>query len=311
MVSGKSKSPSLKSRRAIFVTGASGYLGQHFLKLAKHQPWELRCLARSPLTTRGANVIWIKGDIRYPRAWSKALEGCDTVVHLATVPLGEAERHPKLARDVIVKGVHNLFTQGQKHLVSRYIVASTSEVYGSSKKPIAENSPLEPESNYGLLKSHADLYALSRADRYNVSVSVLRFFNLYGLTADGELPATVIKSFADCIITNNPVVLHASVRNSRDFTHVSDAAHALILAVQKCEARGLFNIGSGKELTLRSLAGKVSTILGKKLSVDFRPHEGRHRRLVAQCARARKKLGYRVRVPFDQGLREVLKTYIN
>jgi len=298
----------LNSKPIFFVTGATGFLGGHFLKLVSTRNLRLRCLVRKPVHHVLPNVEWVKGDLLKPAQWRKKLKGCNMVIHLATCPLMECERDPLLGSKVIVAGFSRLMECSMEAGIQRFIIASTSEVYGSPDRlPIKESMYPRPLSIYGFLKACADFYAMERAGECDLSVCILRFFNLYGHAVDGAGPVTVLTLFAEQILRNRTVILHASRRNSRDFLHVKDAARALWAAVGKSGAEGVIHIGSGRETTLQEAAQRLAAIAGKKLIIDFRSNEGRWRRVAADCSRARRLLGFRSKVSLDQGLREVLE----
>jgi UDP-glucose 4-epimerase len=297
---------SMTSPKRIFVTGATGFLGGHFVELARSR-WKLVCLARKPSTKSLKNVAWVKGDLTKDGSWTKALQNCDTVVHLATHPLLECEKDPEQASRVILEGMRSLIRACEKYRISKLVIASTAEVYGSPKRlPISENNRAQPLSVYGFLKACADLYALEFGKSTGMSVCVLRFFNLYGRAVDGSLPVNVLRLFGERILRGEPIVLHRSYKNSRDFLHVKDAARALCLGVEKRSAVGVINVGSGKEVSLLSAARAISALARKPLEIDFQPKEGRLRRGRADTKKARSLLGFKPKISLKRGLIEIL-----
>jgi UDP-glucose 4-epimerase len=191
--------------------------------------------------------------------------------------------------------------------VGRWVISSTAEVFGAPRKlPIAESARLRPLSSYGRLKAEAERLALSRAAAAGASMTILRFFNLYGPKVDGQVPDTVIRSFATRLLAGQPVVLHASRANSRDFLHVRDAVTALMASLARSARPGVYNVGSGRETTLLEVAQRIGALLGTPVDVDFRPGEGRRRRSQADRRKATRALGFRPRVGLDEGLGELL-----
>ncbi|MBV8244933.1 MAG: NAD(P)-dependent oxidoreductase [Candidatus Eremiobacteraeota bacterium] len=292
--------------KTIFVTGATGYLGMHFLRAAAEAPWTLRCLARSRPPHEQRNVEWVTGDL-LSDSWYNALSGCDGIVHLATVPLGDCERDPQRGERVIVEGYRRLLDAALDRGVSRVWGASTSEVYGNARLPIAEDAPLQPESLYGYYKACADVYTAYRCIEHSVAYCILRFSTLYGVAIGKEMPRIVVRIFAERISRGEGVVLHAGVQNSRDFLHVSDAARALVLAIERPDATGVINVGSGRETRLADVATQLARICKVPLQMDVRGDEGRIRRARLATSRARSALGFRPRVTLSRGLREVVR----
>lgn len=300
----------LKPREILFVTGATGYLGGHFLRLAVRQGWRVRCLTRRPpeaAAAAAAGVEWVKGDLLRPGPWGDKLRGCGVVVHLATHPLLECERDPTRGAAVIVGGMARLLRMVGAQRIRRLIVASSMEVYGLPVKlPVSERAPVNPRSLYGFFKACADLHVLRQESRMKLSVCILRFANLYGPAADGSFQPMVLRLFAERVRRGAPVILHQSLKNSRDFLHVRDAARALLLAVRRRPSAKVINVGTGRETTLKEAAQKLARLAGKRLRIDFRPHEGRLRWMRTDPRRARRELGFVPEVALDQGLKEVL-----
>jgi nucleoside-diphosphate-sugar epimerase len=300
----------------IFVTGATGYLGAHFLDRLQKTPWRIIALVRKvPLRVPrrgGKRVRWVKGDLLKPKPWLHHLKDCSAVVHLATVSLPECDQNPDRGGDVIVRGSRLLFDAAREKGIQRFIQVSTAEVYGSPPHGrITKGTPLAPQSLYGFFKACADLYVLSHGDLKDMSVGVLRFSNLYGTSADGNLPATVLSSMAKSIHQNGTVLLHGSVKNSRDFLHVQDAVGAIILALKTKSLSGAIDIGSGRGTTLRHAAQILAKKLGKPLRIQLRPREGRVRRTCVDLRNASRILGFRPKISMDRGLGEMVRKVVS
>lgn len=299
----------MPSNAPIFVTGAAGYVGGHFLREARRRGWHLRCMDRHVPSRSSYGVEWVRGDLCRSGHWQRALHGCRAVVHLATATLPECERDPAAGATVILGGLKNLLAAARSAAIPRFVLASTSEVYGApSRLPVREGVPLHPLSAYGFLKACAEIMAGQAAAHGDLSVGVLRFFNLYGAAVDGRPRDTVLNLFARRIFAGESLVLHRSRKNSRDFVHVKDAARALALAVERPMSTGTFNIGSGRETTLLAAGRRLGAISRRRVAVDFRPKEGRLRRMRADIRQARREIGFVPLVTWDAGLREVLRS---
>ncbi len=294
----------MPAKAPLFVTGASGYVGGHFLREARRRRWRLRCLARAPSHRRGGRVRWIQGDLCRKGKWERSLKGCRAVIHLATASLLECERDPAAAAAVILDGTRRLLDAARRAGVKRVIFASSSEVYGDPPRlPVRESDPLSPLSIYGFLKACAEILVL----RHAASACVLRFFNLYGEAVDGRPRETVLNLFARRILAGEAVAIDRSPKNSRDFLHVQDAAQALAAAINREEASGVINIGSGCETRLLAAARKIGAWAGHRAHPKIRSGAGRLRRMRAATRRAQALLDFSPRQNFDDGLRQTLR----
>lgn len=296
----------MPAKAPLFVTGASGYVGGHFLREARRRRWRLRCLARAPSRRRrrGDGMRWIRGDLCRRGNWERSLKGCRAVVHLATASLLECERDPAASAAVILDGTRRLLKAARRAGVGRVILASTSEVYGDPQRlPARESDPLRPLSVYGFLKACAEILVL----RHAASACVLRLFNLYGEAVDGRPRETVLNLFARRILAGEAVAIDRSPKNSRDFLHVRDAARALAAAVNREEASGVINIGSGRETRLLAAARKIGVLARRRVHPKIRSGAGRLRRMRAATRRAQALLDFSPRQNFDDGLRQTLR----
>lgn len=297
----------MKAHPAIFVTGATGFVGSHFLKQAAGGPWRFLCLVRSRPKVHYAGVKWILGDLTDSRSWSRHLRGCSALLHLATVPLAECDRNPLRASQVIFTATHRLLEHAVRRGVKRWILGSTAEVYGDPRHlPVSEISAMRPVSLYGFLKGASDLDALSMAQVHAISLCILRFSNLYGLDVRGDIPMTVLGKMAIGITRGEPVILHRSLKNSRDFLHVQDAVSAILQTLEKPQAEGVIPIGSGVETRLVAAARRLASLREVRLRLELHSQEGRLRRGRMDLRRARSCLKFSPKVSLDHGLQELL-----
>lgn len=181
-----------------------------------------------------------------------------------------------------------------------------------------ELTPLPtPETKAPALSS---VYALSKYDQerlclmvgraYNIPAVALRFFNVYGTRQALSNPYTgVLAIFASRLLNGNPPLIFEDGLQMRDFVHVSDVARACRLALEKPEANGqVFNIGSGRQYTVREIARAMGEVLGREdiepeITGNYRVGDIRH--CFADITLARRVLGYEPAMPLEQGLIEL------
>ena len=177
----------------VLVTGADGFIGSHLTEALVQAGHEVRAfvlynsfnswgwLDHSPDDVR-ATLDVFAGDVRDSHGVRTAMQGCDTVLHLAAlISIPYSYHSPAAYVDTNVKGTLNVVQSAQDLGVSRVVVTSTSEVYGTAQfVPITEEHPLQGQSPYSASKIGADQIALSFQRAFGTPVSVIRPFNTYG-----------------------------------------------------------------------------------------------------------------------------------
>lgn len=289
----------------------------------------------------------IIGDVRDPYAVKKALKGIDAVYHYAAmVGVGQSMYEIKNYTDVNNLGTAVLLEALAKNPVEKLIVASSMSIYGeglykdaagniqdacerkldqlrAGKWEIYDHNGNElspyptPETKNPCLSS---VYALSKYDQerlclmigraYNIPTVALRFFNVYGTRQALSNPYTgVLAIFASRLMNDNPPMIFEDGYQKRDFVSVSDVARASRLALENNEAAyEVFNIGSGKSYTVREIAEKMATVMGKEniipeVTGKYRVGDIRH--CFSDISKAKAYLNYEPQVILENGLVEL------
>jgi dTDP-L-rhamnose 4-epimerase len=294
------------------------------------------------------DVELVVGDVRDPDAVRRALRGVDAVYHFAAVVgVGQSMYEVQRYTDVNNVGTAVLLEALAERPVERLVVASSMSIYGEGLFASATTgkvtaghersleqlkrgewevrgdggevlSPLPtPESKQPSLNS---VYALSKYDQerlclmlgraYGIPAVALRFFNVYGTRQALSNPYTgVLAIFASRLLNDNPPLIFEDGLQRRDFVAVADVAQACLLALDAPQAAGhAFNVGSGNNYTVREIADRMATMLGRddvtpEITGKYRVGDIRH--CFADIGRAREVLGYEPRVCFDEGLAEL------
>jgi dTDP-L-rhamnose 4-epimerase len=293
-----------------------------------------------------ADVELVEGDIRDRSTVQRALDGVDVVFHLAArVGVGQSMYELAEYTGVNNHGTAVLLEALIERPVRRLIVASSMSVYGEGlyrddAEQIHEGvqrtvellvrGEWEPRGGTGRpltpvptpewkSPTLASLYALSKYDQermclmigsaYKIPTVALRFFNVYGPRQALSNPYTgVLAIFASRIVNGNPPLVFEDGRQQRDFVHVRDVAAACRLALEvEAAAGGVFNIGSGKAMTIREVAERTGRVLGRELppQITGQYRVGDIRHCTADVGLARRVLGYEPRIDFDTGLTEL------
>jgi UDP-glucose 4-epimerase len=187
--------------------------------------------------------------------------GADTVYHVAALPRVEPSIvNPTESHKINVNGTYNVFWAAKKANVKNVVFSSSSSVYGDAVTPTKETANLNPMSPYALQKLVNEQYGKLFCDLYEMNITCLRYFNVYGHrepTEGSYVPVIGIwlRQFKD----GNSLTITGDGEQSRDFVNVYDVAKAN-LAVRKANLQGfnVFNVGSGRTHKLNYLASLIS-----------------------------------------------------
>jgi dTDP-L-rhamnose 4-epimerase len=336
---------------SVLITGGAGFIGSHVadeLLRAGHRVRALDCLVDqvhddSPAPPYLAEEIeLVVGDIRDEEAVRRALEGVDSVVHLAArVGVGQSMYQLTEYTAANTAGTAVLLEALLEHPVRKLLVASSMSIYGEGAYEPApavertreqlERGEWEPRGPNGeeltpvptpetKEPSLASVYALTKFDQermsllygaaYDVATVALRFFNVYGPRQALSNPYTgVLAIFASRYLNRRPPVIFEDGLQRRDFVSVYDVARACRLALTAASATsGAFNVGSGEHLTIREVATRMAAALGldgiaPEITAQYRVGDVRH--CFADISLARDRLGYEPQVTLDEGLVEL------
>ncbi len=259
----------------VLVTGADGFIGSHLTEALVRAGHDVRAfvlynsfnswgwLDHSPDDIRSTLVVFA-GDIRDSHGVRSAMEGCDTVLHLAAlISIPYSYHSPAAYVDTNVKGALNVVQAAQDLGVSRVVVTSTSEVYGTAQfVPITEEHPLQGQSPYSASKIGADQIALSFHRAFGTPVSVIRPFNTYGPRQSAR---AVIPTVVTQILAGKKEIKLGSLHPTRDFNFVDDTVSGFIAMASHDAAMGeVINIGSNFEVSI----GDTVTMIKEIMDVD-------------------------------------------
>jgi UDP-glucose 4-epimerase len=246
-------------------------------------------------------------------------EAADTCVHLAAkASILDSITNPYYTVDVNVTGTLNILEACSKHGVKNFIFASSAAVYGEPQKlPISEEDPLRPLSTYGASKVAGEALVSSYQNTGKIESAVsLRIFNVYG---EGQRTnyAGVITSFIERLSKGLPPIIYGYGTQTRDFIFVEDVVDAIIFAAKQSDRKkktfgqllpGVFNIGTGIQVSVNDLAMKMIKLFGLDLNPSYRDRISNEdiRRSCADISRSKKKLKFNIIHDLDHGLNQIL-----
>ncbi len=310
--------------KRVLVTGGAGFIPSNFIRhLLAKTPYEVVSL--DALTYAGnpenlADVMaherlsFVHGDIRDERLVREVVAEVDVIVNAAAeshVEKSIAEGGSEFVT-TNVEGTQILLDAIRATPVERFILISSSEVYGTAERdPMDEEHPLNPRSPYAGTKAGADRLAYSYWATYGLPIVIVRPFNNYG---PRQHPEKVIPRFITRALCDEPVTIHGDGRASRDWLYVDDDAEAIEAIIEAPIERvsgEVLNVATGLDISVLDIADLVLTLLGKPASlrvhVDERP--GQVRRHIGSTDKIAELCGWRARTSFEEGLARTVAWY--
>ncbi len=179
-------------------------------------------------------------------------------------------------------------------------------------RPIPESEPFSCESVYALTKRDTEELALLLGRAHKIPTTALRFFNVYGPGQALSNPYTgVLAIFFSRVINGNPPVVYEDGLQSRDFVYVGDVARALRLALEKDVHGEVFNVGTGRALTVKEIAYMAIKAAGKQARIEpavvrgFRPGDVRH--CFADVTKIKREFGWEPTMTLEEGVRMIFE----
>ena len=313
--------------KTILVTGGAGFIGSNFVKYIFDNHPGYRIIVLDALTYAGnienlpekikndSRFSFWYGNVRNADLVGSLISGADVVFHLA------AESH--VARSIFdnaiffetdVLGTQTIANAVLKNLdsVERFIHISTSEVYGTAlETPMTEEHPLNPASPYAGAKVGADRLVYSYWVTYDIPAIIVRPFNNYGPNQHLE---KVIPRFITSALLDEPLTVHGSGENTRDWVYVEDVCQALdkVMHRDMDKVKGeVINIGTGRDTAVMAIAEMVLDILGKPKSLITRigDRPGQVSRHVSSTDKGLRVLGWQAQTDFQVGLARTIEWY--
>lgn len=270
--------------------------------------WRLAALIDS------SNFEFVLGDIRQGSdidAICRNGRSFDAIINLAArAGVRQSVDDPWVYQDTNVTGTLNLLEACRKHKIKKFVLASTSSLYGTSNQiPYREDADTScPLSPYAASKKAAEALCYSYHHLHKIDVSILRYFTVYG---PAGRPDMSVFRFVKCITENIPITVYGDGKQSRDFTYVDDIARGTVLALQPVDFE-VFNLGSDQPFQLRELIAKIENHVGRKARVKSRPrHPADVLATWADVTKARKRLGWQASVIGDEGISRTVAWYLD
>lgn len=300
----------------ILITGGAGFVGNHLVNDLVKKENEIIIFdnfsnsnKKETFALKKKNVKIIEGDItKYDQIFN-ATKDQDVVIHLAAkISVIESIKNPSETFHVNVNGTKNVLKACKKNKINKIIIASSAAVYGDSKVDIklTENKKNNPISPYGESKSRMEKEIMEFISKNkNINCVILRFFNIFGIGQTLEY-AGVITKFIKKIRENAPLEIFGDGMQTRDFVSVNDVIGAINCAIMNGK-NGIYNIASGKSITINKLAEQMISWSGKNLKIHHNnPKKGDILFSKADILLAKKEIKFKPKFELEE-IKELLK----
>ena len=311
----------------VFLTGSAGFIGSSLADSLLEQGYKVVGidnfdsfydrkikLKNIENADRNPNFLLIEGDIRNKELLNDVFDKHEIhlIVHLAAkAGVRPSVESPQDYFDVNITGTINILETAKEHGVKKMIFASSSSVYGNNTKvPFAETDFVDhPISPYAASKKAGELICFTYHELYQMDISCLRFFTVYG---PRQRPDLAIHKFARLILDDKPVPVYGDGSFKRDFTYVDDTVFGINRAIKNLAGFHVYNLGNSRTISVLEMIAELEKALGKKAKIDFRPLQpGDVKLTYADISSAKTELQYNPKFDFSTGIKnfvEWLKT---
>ena len=301
----------------LIVTGGAGFIGSHFVEKALTAGHEVVVLDDFndyyPPQLKRANLLAFKDharicelDIRDGARVRAVLAESkpDAVVHLAArAGVRPSIQDPELYLDTNIKGTFHLLEAARNAGVSRFILASSSSVYGVIQSvPFHEDMCLNQTiSPYAASKLAAEQLCSNYAHLFGMSCIALRFFTVYG---PRQRPDLAIHSFTRSIFQGTPIRQFGDGSTRRDYTYIDDILQGLTATLTyNGPAYDVFNLGESETTPLSTLIRLIEATAGRKALIEALPEQpGDVPVTFADISKARRLLDYHPKTKVSEGI---------
>lgn len=300
----------------VLITGAGGFIGSHLVERCVDEGYRVRALIRY---SSSGSWGWLEnskykdkidvvfGDVRDLESVQAAINGCDTVFHLAAL-VGVPYSYHSVASYIKtnIEGTYNVLYAARKSKASNVLVTSTSETYGTAQyTPIDENHPQVGQSPYAAAKIAADQLAISYFRSFNLPVKLVRPFNVYGprQSARSIIPTIILQ-----ILSGKKVLRLGNLGSKRDFTYVTDTVNAFLEIAKGEKFLGeAVNVGTKSEISVEELVAAISKLMEVKVKVIVekartRPAKSEVERLLCDNSKLVDNTNWKPRISLEKGL---------
>ncbi len=311
--------------KTILLTGGAGFIGSHVCDKLLKLRYRVVCIDNlnsyySPSrklkniqhNLKNKNFKFEKIDITNKEELEQTFKNnkISNIIHLAAgVGVRYSIENPETHEKTNLLGTLNLLELAKKHKIKNFIFASSSSIYGENKKiPFSEQDRVDnPISPYAATKRAAELLCYTYSYLYNLNLTCLRLFTVYGPRGRPDMAPYL---FTKLIDEGKPIKAFGDGTTKRDYTYISDIVNGIISALEKPFKFEIINLGNNKPIELRKFISIIEENLGKKARIKKEKlPPGDVPITFADISKAQKLLGYNPKVSIEQGMRKFIGEY--
>ena len=313
------------SGKKILVTGADGFIGSHLVEALLERGCDTRAFVfYNSFNSWGwldtlpkeklKSLDVFAGDIRDPNGVREAVKGVEIVFHLAAlIAIPFSYHSPDSYIDTNVKGTLNIIQAARDNQVSRVLVTSTSEVYGTARfVPITELHPKQPQSPYSASKIGADAIADSFYRSFDLPLTIVRPFNTFGPRQSAR---AVIPTIISQLLNGAEEIKLGDITPTRDLLFVKDTVNGF-LKIAECDKLigHEVNIATQSEITIGELAQSLINQINPNAkiisdSIRLRPEKSEVFRLFGSNEKLKSFTDWKQNYSLDEGLAETVEWF--
>jgi len=293
----------------VLITGVAGFIGSNLADMLLKNDFNvigIDNLSYGVLEQVPKGVEFYKEDIRNNNI-HKLFTNIDCVFHLAAKnSLIDCEKNPFETEDINVNGTKNIFEAAVRQNIRKVIYAESSAVYEGTQKFPSSESDVAPQSVYANSKMATNFIAKDFLKSHGLISTGLRYFNVYGPKQDYRrtIPP-VFSAFIIKLLQKKSPTIYGDGSKKRDFVYVDDVNNFHLMCINNDKTNNkVFNIGSGKNYSIKDIYEEISLILGSEISplfeanFDFEAQEN-----LANINEA-KKIGWNPKTNLSEGLKK-------
>ncbi len=300
------------SKRCL-VLGGRGFMGSHLIDALLSAGHIVRCFDRPHVTPLGDSHLTdqhfelFEGDLLSEADVIDALAGCDICYHFVSTTLPKSSNaDPVFDVESNVLGTIRLLTHAVRSGIKKIIfISSGGTVYGvPNQVPIPETHSTDPVCSYGITKLAIEKYLGLFRKLHGLDYTVLRISNPYGERQRIHGSQGAVAVFLGKALRGEPVEIWGDGSVVRDYIYIADVVDALMAALERMDDEHVFNIGSGRGLSLNEVLDHIEIVTGRKTERLYTPSRTFDvPKNVLSIERAQRSLGWSPKIRFEEGLR--------